>query len=267
MLKRMVVPEKSVTEQAWDRLADEYQTSHNIPTSYIHYGPHCPTEDDLQLLGDVNRKNVVELGCGGGQCSIAFAKRGARVIGVDLSERQLSHARKLAAKERVKIQFIKADIEDLSTIPDGSQDIAFSSYSFQYVKNFKEALDEVYSILKSGGIFVFSLDHPFYWCFPENMSELKVVRSYFDGKSRRGDLGHEYPRSFSQLFNGLFDSGFIVATIAEPKPVLRPGKEDLWPEYQLDRLNMVPGTVIFKALKPHGFSELLRKKDSRPSTW
>ncbi len=251
---------KSFTEQAWDRHSDEYQAAHNIPTRYIHYGPHCPTEDDLLLLGDVSGKNVVELGCGGGQCSIAFAKRGARVIGVDLSEKQLSYARRLASKENVKVKFIKADIEDLSAIPDGSQDIAFSAYAFQYIKNLRKGLDEVYGLLKSGGIFVFSLDHPFYWCFSENIPELKVVRSYFDSDSRRGELGREYPRSVSKLFNAVFESGFIVATIVEPKPVERESGEDLWPEYGLDRLKMVPGTIIFKALKPHGFSDLLRKK-------
>ena len=258
--------EKSFTEQAWDRHSDDYQAAHNIPTHYIHYGPHCPTEDDLGLLGDVSGKNVVELGCGGGQCSIAFAKMGARVTAVDISDKQLSYARRLASKENVKVKFLKADIEHLSAIPEGSQDVAFSAYAFQYIKNLREGLDGVYSLLKSGGIFVFSLDHPFYWCFPENIMELRVVRSYFDGNSRRGDLGQEYPRSISELFNALFESGFIVATIVEPKPVQRESKGDQWPEYRLDRLKMVPGTIIFKAIKPHGFSELLRKRGSKSAT-
>ncbi len=259
--------EKSFTEQAWDRLSEQYQAAHNIPTKYIHYGPHCPTEDDLQLLGHVGGKDVVELGCGGGQCSVSFAQKGARVIGVDLSERQLAYARKLASKEKVDVKFIKASIQDLSGIPDGSQDLVFSAYAFQYVKNLKEGFDEVYSILKSGGIFVFSLDHPFYWCFPENMSELKVARSYHNGNSIEGDFGREYPRTLSQLFNSLFESGFIIATIIEPKPVEREGEEDLWPKYGVDRLKMVPATIIFKALKPHGFSELLRKKGRDSANW
>lgn len=266
LLKCSALTRKSFTEQAWDRHSDDYQAAHNIPTGYIHYGPHCPTEDDLDLLGEVSGKNVVELGCGGGQCSIAFAKKGAHVIGVDLSSKQISYARRLASKENVKVKFIQADIEDLSAIPQGSQDIAFSSYAFQYIKNLRECLDEVYGVLKSGGIFVFSLDHPFYWCFPEILSHLRVVRSYFDGNSRRGDLGQEYPRSTSELFNALFESGFIVATILEPKPSEREGKEDLWPEYRLERLKKVPGTIIFKALKPHGFSELLQKKGSKSAT-
>lgn len=259
--------EKSITERSWDRLSDDYQAAHKIPTRYIHYGPHCPTEDDLRLLGDVTGKNVVELGCGGGQCSIAFAKRGAQVIGVDLSERQLSYARKLASKENVNVKFIKAEIEDLSTIPDGSQDVAFSAYAFQYVKDLKAALDEIYSVLRSGGIFVFSLDHPFYWCFPENSSELRIAHSYFNENPRKGYLGREYPRTLSRLFNTLFESGFIVATIIEPRPIEREGEEDLWPEYGIDRLKMVPATIIFKVLKPHGFSELLRKKSKDSVTW
>ena len=259
----MALTEKSFTEEAWDRHSEDYQAAHNIPTRYIHYGPKCPTEDDLHLLDDVSGKNVIELGCGGGQCSIAFANKCAHVIGVDLSEKQLSYARRLASKENVKIKFIKADIRDLSAIPDGSQDIAFSAYAFQYVQNLRESFDEVYGLLKSGGIFVFSLDHPFHWCFSENMPEMKVAHSYFNTNSRRGDLGQEYPRTVSEIFDALFESGFIVASIVEPKPVERAGAEDLWPEYGLEGLKMVPATIIFKALKPHGFSELLRARANK----
>jgi ubiquinone/menaquinone biosynthesis C-methylase UbiE len=223
------VSKKSETQLAWDRHSKQYQALHKIPTKYIHYGPYCPTEDDLQLIGDVRGKRVIELGCGGGQCSVAFAKQGAIVTGVDFSEKQLSHARELAASEGIEVQFNKADITELSTIPDNSQDVAFSAYSFQYVEKLREGFNEVYRILKSGGLFVFSLNHPFYWCFPDDRSELKIVRSYFDEKSSLGDLGRDYPRNFAHLFNTLFDTGFIVARIVEPEPKVGEGDVDVWP--------------------------------------
>ena len=55
------------------------------------------TDDDLTLLDDVAGADVLELGCGGGQCSVALARRGANVTGIDLSAEQLSFARDLAA--------------------------------------------------------------------------------------------------------------------------------------------------------------------------
>ncbi len=258
---------KSATERAWDKRSSQSQAAHKIPATYIHYGPHCPTEDDLQLLGELGGKNVVELGCGGGQCSVAFAKRGAKVTGVDFSDQQLARARSVARKEGVVVEFIKASIEALTAIPDSSQDIAFSAYAFQFVSDLSRAFSEIYRVLRSGGIFVFSLDHPFYSCFPTDLSELKVVRSYFNDKSTENALGREYPRNLSELFNALFDSGFIVAKILEPEPVENSGDKDLWPEYPLGWLRMVPATVIFKALKPHGFSDLFQRKREDQATW
>jgi len=50
----------------------------------------------LQLIGSVKNKHVLELGCGGAQCSIAFAKKGAIVTAVDVSSVEIEFAKKLA---------------------------------------------------------------------------------------------------------------------------------------------------------------------------
>jgi len=50
-------------------------------------------EDEIHALGEVAGKDVLELGCGAAQWSIELAGRGARPVGLDLSERQLEHAR------------------------------------------------------------------------------------------------------------------------------------------------------------------------------
>ena len=50
----------------------------------------------MQLIGSVKNKHVLELGCGGAQCSIAFAKKGAIVTAVDVSSVEIEFAKKLA---------------------------------------------------------------------------------------------------------------------------------------------------------------------------
>src|SRR3954470_2423124 len=52
---------------AWDRHSSAYQQGAALPTDVAHYGPDIPTEADLRLLGDLNGKRVLELGCGGAQ--------------------------------------------------------------------------------------------------------------------------------------------------------------------------------------------------------
>ncbi|GAH11994.1 unnamed protein product, partial [marine sediment metagenome] len=85
---------KNIREH-WNMDALKYQKREKISTDHVHYGPNCPYEKDLNLLGDVQGKKIVELGCGGGQCSIALTKRGAICTGIDLSDEQIKYAKNL----------------------------------------------------------------------------------------------------------------------------------------------------------------------------
>ncbi len=168
---------------AWDEASADYQDRHRIPTHSAHYGPFAPGENELRLLGDVNGRRILEVGCGGGQCAIAFAKQGATVAGQDLSEVQLAFARTLAENEGVSVEFVQGGTEDLSAFEGESWDVVFSAYVFQYVADMARTLAECYRVLIPGGRLVFSLDHPFRDCFWDEEDDEHVLfpaRSYFD---------------------------------------------------------------------------------------
>jgi len=243
--------------QAWNRISPHYQAEHQIPTDFVHYGPHCPNEDRLQLIGDVAGKRVLEIGCGGGQCSVAFAKRGAIAAGLDISDKQIAFARDLARRSGVQAAFHRCSADRLSPIPDLSQDIVFSAYALQYVKRLPRCFAEVMRVLTPGGLFVFSLDHPFWYCLAEQ--DLRVVSSYFDGEYsyQWGQKGmrarprvRQYQRTFGDYHRHLRAAGFDLLDILEPQPVEEGSGEDWGHYYSPARQRMVPATVIFKAKKP-----------------
>ena len=57
----------------WEKTSKEYQKDCKIPID-IHYGPGSPNEKHYKILGNLKGKKILEIGCGGAQCSIAFAK-------------------------------------------------------------------------------------------------------------------------------------------------------------------------------------------------
>lgn len=242
---------KEIIRNNWNSDAIEYQKRHRRSTDYVHYGPGCPNDEDIHLLGNVEGKKVIELGCGGGQNCIALAKKGAVCFGIDFSEEQIEYARKLARKNKVNISFVVGDIENLNMVEDESQDIAISAFAFCCVQNLDRTFKETYCILKKGGIFVLSLGHPFYnifWGTGDHFDEeFKVQRSYFL-RVEVGDGVKCSSYTIENLVNGLIDSGFILQRILEPDPV-----EDKFGDYSKDysheRLKLIPGTIIFKALK------------------
>jgi len=58
---------------------------------------------------------VCDFGCGPGLYTSAFAKLGARVTGIDFSERSIEHARGAAAREGLDIEYILGDYLEFST--------------------------------------------------------------------------------------------------------------------------------------------------------
>src|SRR5690606_24281375 len=65
----------------WDRISAWYQREARSTTDAVQYLDSGPTDSELRLCGDVSGRRVLDLGCGGGQNAIAFARAGARVIG------------------------------------------------------------------------------------------------------------------------------------------------------------------------------------------
>jgi ubiquinone/menaquinone biosynthesis C-methylase UbiE len=244
----------SIVKRWWERHARSYQELCHIPID-VHYGPGSPNEDYLQLLGPVAGKHVLELGCGGAQCAIAFAKQGAIVIGVDIAAAQLACARQLAEQNKVALDLYQRDMTDLAPIPTSSQDVAFSAHAFGYVDDLLSCFKEVRRVLKDDGIFVWSIGHPFYEL--ADPQTLQLQRSYFDTgalveEQETGSFFAEVHRTLGELVDLLVKAGFVVEKIIEPDSRQRYPYDPwygLWGLYLPKLLQKVPATIIFKCRK------------------
>jgi len=114
----------------WDARADEW-----IAAGERSWQDEEPTwgcfdipESKLQLLpADMTGMTAIELGCGTAYVSAWMARRGARVVGIDNSERQLATARRLAAEHGVQLTLLHGNAETVP-LPDGHFDFAISEY-------------------------------------------------------------------------------------------------------------------------------------------
>lgn len=243
---------------AWNEASEYYQALHDISTGSAHYGPWAPLENELRLLGDVHGLKILEIGCGGGQCCIAFARQGATIAGIDMSDKQIKFARALAAEEGIDVDFSQGDAADLSQFHSLMWDVIFSTYTFQYVEEIEACLSECSRVLKPLGRLVFSLDHPFRDCFhddEEDETAIYPVRSYFDRSAMRWTFGDSgvpmvsYHRTMTEWLELLVDAGFQLLQMLEPEPSAEM-LDEIWPEDSaLAPIRMVPQTIIFVAEK------------------
>jgi SAM-dependent methyltransferase len=221
--------------ESWERVAARATT--DPPTDAVRYGPDGPSESDLRLLGDVEGKRSLDLGCGAGQAAIALAKQGAHAVAVDASARQLERGKRLAAREEVRIEWHEGDLADLAFLRADSIDLAFSAFAVAEVEDLGRLFRQVHRVLRPHSVFVFSYEHPMTLCTGEEGTA--VVRSYFEpgpmAVERDGEPVQVYPRTIAGVFAELGRAGFRVEVVVEPRPT---GAD-----------TPVPSTIVWRARK------------------
>jgi len=114
---------------------------------------HLP-ERELRALPEVAGRDVVELGCGTAYWSAWLARRGARVVGLDVSPRQLATARTLQHEHGLAFPLVQADAESTPLRP-ARFDLALSEYGASLWCDPRRWIPEAARLLRPGGELVF----------------------------------------------------------------------------------------------------------------
>ena len=184
----------------------------------------------LSLVGDVSGKRVLDIGCGYGATTLKLAEGGAsRVLGIDVSEKMLALAREESAHENAEYRLLAA--EGLSELCE-EFDTAVSCLAVHYVEDLGRLFSDVYQRLSVGGVFVFSMEHPFYtsstrtqrWLRdPENDEIVAFITDSYSIEGARhnewlGKAVRKYHHKIETVFNSLILAGFKLEKICEPTP-------------------------------------------------
>jgi SAM-dependent methyltransferase len=255
--RRHLGPEESATASRawWDHDADAYLAEHGpaLGDVRLQWGPEGLDEETAGLLGPVAGLSVVEVGCGAGQGSRWLRARDARTVGVDVSGAMLGHARRLDRTAGLPGWWVQGDVLRLP-LRARTFDLAFSSYgALPFVPDLAPAFAEVARVLRTGGRWVFSLTHPFRWCFRDDPGPdgLVVERSYFDRRAYVEDDARgrpvyvEHHHTVGDVVEALVASRFEVTGLVEPE---WPDEDRAtWGPWSPLRGHLVPGTAIFSA--------------------
>ena len=217
------------------------------------------------LLPDLKDASVVSLGCGSGEDSRYLKHQGAaRSVGIDISDKLIDIAR----SSYPDCEFEVMDMEKLE-LGGNEFDLAYASFSLHYLKNLRPVFDQVFRILKPGGILLFSHGHPVWSAMElvandENVrkrelsqekqkqtGETRLVGDYLKLKPIEGSAMDvtTWHRPIGLILSDLLSSGFQLLSLVEPIPdekmkVIKP--------QTFNKLQAVPEVLIVKAVKPGG---------------
>lgn len=94
---------------------------------------------------------VLDLGCGSGRLTVALARTGAAVTGMDTSLERLEQARRRAGEAGVELELVEADMNEPLPFADGSFDAATSRLALMVAADPVATLRELRRALAPGG--------------------------------------------------------------------------------------------------------------------
>jgi SAM-dependent methyltransferase len=241
------VPDQA--EEAYDEIADWYSARKRSSYEFRIQLPAI-----LNLLSDLRGKSLIDVCCGPGVYSVEFAKKGACVVGLDVSRRMLDKAKSIAKMANTKLTLQHSDAHFLPFL-DESFDVAVLILSILNARIVQEAA----RVLRPNGLLLFSDTHPIVeskgkW-ESNGVGAGRVVDDYFSLDKRewrielvptRAITLRYQARTIEQSVNMIADAGFRILRIAEPKPGSDVEEEDL---LHYDRCSRVPYFIVYLAQK------------------
>jgi ubiquinone/menaquinone biosynthesis C-methylase UbiE len=180
------------------------------------------------LVGEIDGQHVCDIACGQGLATRELARRGADVVGIDVSGEIISLARRYEVENPLGIDYVHDDAQTLVSQPDSSFDGVTCCMGLINIPDLTACIQSVHRILKPGGWFVFCITHP---CFEaphaawldEDGRTSRLIHSYFnegywqksDPEMLRGKVG-DWHRMLSTYINTLIESGFSIERMIEP---------------------------------------------------
>ncbi len=259
MPKELAGFDAAAAREAWDQAADAYEAGQASGRDYYRHEFFGPIQ--AELCGDVGGKRLLDVGCGSGYFSREMARRGARVIGVDLSPRMIEHARRLEAESSLGVEYVVADAAEVaSRFGAQSFDMVVSCMALQDMPDVPAVLRAVHEVLRPRGRFVVSITHP---CTDTPLREWQrdalgrkrclCIDRYFDRVAVEYTWrGWEYDFTtpavhvpLEDWFAWILGAGFELRAFREP----RPSEEALRARPDLEDAAKVPYYVMFDLVR------------------
>ncbi len=168
-----------INKHSWNNRLESHLKSDFYNLDSFLGGETSLNRIELDLLGNIEGKSILHLQCHFGQDSISLSRLGAKVTGIDFSDKSIHKAKELAKACNVSTQFICSDVYNLKNVLDEKFDIVFTSYgTISWLPDLKKWADIIQHFLKPKGNFIFVEFHPVIWVFDDHLE--KVFYNYFN---------------------------------------------------------------------------------------
>jgi SAM-dependent methyltransferase len=159
--------------ETWTRCSDSYLNTWGVLTNEM-------LPELMKATNIRSGEKVLDIGCGPGNSSNLISKTGAKVTGIDFSQKMID----VALSTYPDITFQQADAENIPQ-PDNTFDVVIANYVVHHFADPAKVFSEIYRVLKPGGKFAFAV-----WGPGEEQSSIGAFFPAFSNHHELSELPH-----------------------------------------------------------------------------
>jgi len=255
-----------MNRQGWNARTEYHLASDFYDVEGFLRGECALTPIEKKILGDVSGKSLLHLQCHFGQDTLSWARRGAQVCGVDLSDKSIEAAKNLAQQLQIDAEFVCCNVYDTRKHVQKQFDIVFTSYGvIGWLPDLAPWARVIAESLKPGGTFLLVEFHPVVWMFNDEFSEVAwpyfnvapIIEenhgTYADPNAPIHFQSAGWNHSIAEVVNALLEQGLRIELLDEydysPYPIFRNGvqSENGWQVKDLE--GKLPLVYAVRAVK------------------
>lgn len=150
-----------INKKLWNNKTEIHLNSAFYNVNSFKAGKNTLNPIELGLLGDISSKSILHLQCHFGMDTLSLSRLGAKVVGMDLSDKAIAAARELNEELDLDARFVCCNIYDLPHHLNEQFDIIFTSYGvIGWLPDLDKWAKVIHHFLKPNGQFVMVEFHP-----------------------------------------------------------------------------------------------------------
>jgi SAM-dependent methyltransferase len=218
-------------KETWNKKVAVHAKSEMYAMESFKKGKSSLMKYELNGLQDVTGKSLLHLQCHFGQDTLSWARMGAKVTGIDLSDEAIKLAKSLNEELNLEATFHCCNVFDVNDHVTDTFDIVYTSYGvIGWLNDLKKWAEIIASRLNDGGTFYMVEFHPIVWMFDYLQTPPTLRYAYHqdeviyeeyegtyaeDGKTKMTSKEYAWNHGFSEVINALIGAGLTIEYLNE----------------------------------------------------
>ena len=215
----------------WDERVPIHASGEFYDVAAFRAGQERLQPFEIAEVGDVSGKDLLHLQCHFGIDTLSWARRGARVAGLDFSAPAVETARSLASELGLDATFVQSDVyEAVEALEGRTFDVVYTGRgALNWLPDIGRWAGVVASLVREGGFLYLAEFHPFTEVFGDE--DLSVEHDYFQGDAPQvwdepgtyadfeaetsNNLTYEWNHPLGEVVSAVIDAGLTVELLHE----------------------------------------------------